>query len=431
LAVLAVGAATLFVVQRGEISENIDLSLSERAAAIEELFVAGTLPLAIVGDDEDRLVQVVDSSGGVLIASERLQERPPLVMLASDSDDVTISELSDPDLGPEPFRVLSRRSANSAHTIHVAESLDDLAETSAALLTTLFLIVPTIAAVFGLLAWALIGRTLRPVDSLRAQVDAIADTRHLQRLPDPGRNDEIGRLTTTLNGMLDRLHRSGEQQRRFVADAAHELRTPLTRIRTSVEVDLAQPVAAVPDRTNIDVQQEAIGMQRLIDDLLLLASGDDGLTGLERQLIDLDDLAMNEIHQHRSRNPAVTIDSSGVRPCEYNGNEAQLRRVTQNLLSNAIRHATSQVAVSLETAGQSVQLTVEDDGPGVPVSERATIFNRFTRLDEARTSDGGGAGLGLAITSDIVDRHGGTIDCADSTLGGARFVVRLPLPAMD
>ncbi len=267
---------------------------------------------------------------------------------------------------------------------------------------------------------------------------AIADTNSPQRLElgsrAAKRDDEISRLAATMNEMLDRLHEAGERQRRFVADAAHELRTPLTRIRTNVEVDLQQPDRADRDLTSRAVQEEAIGLQLLIDDLLLLARSDDGSAATPMRPLDLDDIVMREIRDFRSTmgvESAVAIDASAVSAAHLNGNGEQLARAVQNLLANAVRHATSSVRVELHEADDVVHLVVSDDGPGVPADQRETIFERFTRLDDARTRDTGGTGLGLAITREIVTEHGGSIMCTGTdtraeTLRGARFEISLP-----
>ncbi len=423
LAVLLAGAGLLFVLQRAQLADSVDRSLRERADTVEGLFAAGNLPVSFTADDDDRGVQVTRGDGEVVIASENLDGQGAVASLAS-TDVEVIRTVDDFPLDDDAFRVLSRRFESNGETfvMHVAENTDDLDDNTDALVSTLAIAIPALSLLFAGLTWWLVGRTLRPVDAMRAEVDAISDTRELRQLAEPERNDEIGRLNHTLNEMLRRLHRSGEQQRQFVADAAHELRTPLTRIRTTVEVDLAQPEAAVPSRTNAEVQAEAIGLQNLIDDLLHLARSDDDQADNDATLLDFDDLVMAEIHEQRSRTTGATIDATGVSGCELTGDDAQLRRAVQNLLANAARHAESTVKVTLEDNPEQVMLIVEDDGPGVEPDKRDVIFDRFSRLDEARTADRGGAGLGLAITRDIVSRHGGTIVCDESPLGGAKFV---------
>lgn len=422
--VLGGGGTALYLAQSSQLRDNVDRSLQERADAVEDLLDVGELPAVFTSDDEDRALQVVADDGRVVIASANIDGEEPIAPSPSGPTD---SYRTDDDfpVGGDAFRILTRAVDGGAFVLHVAESTDDLEDSSEALLTALAIAVPATTLVFALLTWWLVGGSLRPVDEMRAEVDSISDTRGLRQLPQPARSDEIGRLARTLNLMLERLHKSGERQRQFVADAAHELRTPLTRIRTTVEVDLAQPDDAVPTRTNAEIRREAIGLQRLIDDLLLLASSDDGRSTLRGRPVDLDDVVRTEVREHPAERP-VRIDASGVLACDVVGDEGQLRRVVQNLLSNAVRHASTSVEVSLRQSDGLVELVVDDDGPGIPADQRESVFGRFTRLDEARTRDAGGAGLGLAIALDIVTRHDGSITVTDSPLGGARVIVALP-----
>jgi signal transduction histidine kinase len=173
------------------------------------------------------------------------------------------------------------------------------------------------------------------------------------------------------------------------------------------------------------VLEEATNMQLLIDDLLHLARSDAGVLPVRRQPVDLDDVVTREVQRLRMEQ-TVEIDMSRVRAASMSGDVEQLRRAVRNLVHNATRHASGRVTVSLEEVDSSVVLTVDDDGPGVPDSERDRVFERFTRLDSSRSSSDGGTGLGLAITRDIVERHGGSVTVEDSSAAGARFVVRLP-----
>ncbi len=423
LAVLVAGGGLLFLLQRGQLVDNVDQSLRERADTIEGLFAEGDTPVSFAADDDDRGVQIVGSDGEVVVSSDNLAGAGQLAELPSATDE-QIRTVESLPLGDDAFRLLSRRIEASGETfvVHVAENSDDLEENTGSLLSTLGVAIPALSLLFAALTWWLVGRTLRPVDEMRAEVDSISDAGELRQLAHSGRDDEIGRLNRTLNQMLQRLHRSGEQQRQFVADAAHELRTPLTRIRTNVEVDLAQPDAAVPSRTNAEVRAEAVGLQNLIDDLLHLAQSDSSRADTATSLLDLDDLVITEIGEQRLLTPAVTIDAAGVAGAELEGDELQLRRALQNLLANAARHARSTVAVTLRNEPGEVVLMVDDDGPGIAPEKRELVFDRFSRLDEARTADNGGAGLGLAITRDIVQRHHGVITCVESPLGGARFM---------
>jgi signal transduction histidine kinase len=428
-AVLVASAFLLLAQERQQLAGSVDRSLQQRADTIEELFRVDQLAQSVTTDDDDRAIQVVDRDGVVVASSTNISGLGSVASLDPSADE-TIRTVDDFPLDDEDVRLLSRwfETADGRFVVHVAESTDDLDDVGDSLMSTLRLGIVALTALVATLTWWLVGRTLRPVDAMRAEVDAIDDSSQHHQLADSGRDDEMGRLARTLNEMLDRLHRSGEQQRQFVDDAAHELRTPLTRIRATVEVDLAQPDSADPARTNAEVRAEAIGLQRLINDLLLLARADSGRSPQHHRLLDLDDVVMAEVHDQRRAQTLVTIDAAGVSGHQVRGDESQLRRAVQNLLSNATRHAESLVEVSLVGDAEQSVFTVDDDGPGIPPNKRGVVFDRFTRLDEARSANSGGAGLGLAITRDIVERHGGAIGCQDSPLGGARFVVTLPAP---
>ena len=240
-------------------------------------------------------------------------------------------------------------------------------------------------------------------------------------------DDEISRLALTMNRMLERLDLAAERQRRFVADAAHELRTPLTRIRTDVEVDLAQPGRADPAATNARVHDEVVTLQDLLDDLLHLARADAGVGSTGFEPVDLDDIVLSEIRAQRDHTD-VTIDETGVSAAHLNGHAADLARAVRNLLTNAVRHATSTVTVTLSEHQSAIELTVADDGPGIAREDREHIFERFARVDDARARNDGGTGLGLAITKEIAEQHGGTVTYDARSGPGARFTISLPRP---
>ena len=246
-----------------------------------------------------------------------------------------------------------------------------------------------------------------------------------RRVPEPKTADEIGGLARTMNAMLARLEDSTDRQRRFVADASHELRGPLTGIRAQLEVDLAHPERADWEATERDVLDDAIRLQRLVGDLLTLATMDaSALDDSHRAPVDLDEIVLTEARRLRSRT-THHVDTPGVSGAQVEANADQLVRAVRNLLDNAARHARSTVTVTLRETESDVVMTVADDGPGIPVERREQVFERFTRLDDARTRDRGGTGLGLAITREVVTAHGGTISITNTP--GACFTVVLPL----
>lgn len=427
-AVLGVSALLLIVVQGQQLTSNLDASLEQRADAYEASIA---LPIdrsvLLNSNDEDRAVQLVAADGSVIAATPNLDGVAPLDLpLAGDSTQ-TIENRTYPQLEDDAFRVLSRRvqTDSGPAVLHVAQNIDDLNDAVRWLTVLLALTVPAVVAVLGALVWWLVGRTLRPVESIRAEVADISGSDLDRRVPVSDRADEIARLATTMNAMLDRLDASSRRQRQFVADASHELRTPITRIRTEVEVDLQQPDRADPPATNATVLEETIALQRLLDDLLFLARSDEDRALRSLEPTDLDDIVLTEIRTARAE-ATIEIDGTGVSAAHLLADPDQLRRVVRNLLENAIRYATERVAVDVHEQDDTIHLSISDDGAGIEPDARAHIFERFGRADDARTRAAGGSGLGLAIVRDIIDRHGGSVRYDSSWTGGARFVVSLP-----
>ncbi|GAA2244838.1 two-component sensor histidine kinase [Streptomyces ruber] len=260
-------------------------------------------------------------------------------------------------------------------------------------------------------------RALRPVEGIRAEMAAITASEDLsRRVPEPATHDEIARLARTTNETLAALESSVERQRRFVADASHELRSPIASLRTQLEVGAAHPEL-------LDVEgavEDTVRLQRLAADLLLLARLDAGERPQDARF-DLAELVREETEGR----DGVRLD--GVTSVTVTGSRGQLARVLANLLDNARRHARERIDVALRAEGEWAVLEVADDGSGVPADQRERIFERFVRLDEARSRDDGGAGLGLAIARDVAAGHGGTLTVREAPRGGALFVLRLPL----
>jgi signal transduction histidine kinase len=284
--------------------------------------------------------------------------------------------------------------------------------------------VPALLLLVALLTWLAVGRALKPVSAIRAKLaDITAHDLH-QRVPEPSSRDEIAALARTVNATLDRLQTAVEQHKRFVADAAHELRSPLAILRTRLELGAAEADAA---SLASDALTDVARLQTLTADLLLLARLDAG-EPLRDDEVDLGQVAAEEAAQTRPR-PDVRVGLDIAGDVLVSGSGDQLRRLVANLVDNAVRHANSSVTVTVVTSDRtSALLEVADDGPGIPEEHRDTVFDRFTRLDQARARDQGGSGLGLAIARDIATAHGGTL-CILPDTPGARLRATLPLRA--
>ncbi len=290
-------------------------------------------------------------------------------------------------------------------------------------------VVPAGSLFVALVAWAVTGLALRPVEAIRRRMARIGAGAFHERVPVPATRDEIAELAVTTNRTLDRLERSLVEQRRLVTDAAHELRTPVAVLRSTLEVALAHPDRAdwraVVERTLADTAR----LHRLTDDLLLLSRGEErpGQAGA----VEWDGLLSEQLAE-RAFGGERRIRVAELRPATVPGTEQLLGRVVDNLLDNACRHAGAQVTVSLRTAGGQAVLTVADDGPGIPAADRERVFERFVRLDEARSRTDGGTGLGLSLVRGIAEGLGGSAQAVEPSAGtGAELVVRLPLVASE
>jgi signal transduction histidine kinase len=282
---------------------------------------------------------------------------------------------------------------------------------------------PLVLLVLGAVTWRIVGRALAPVEAVRREVDEISAAELHRRVPEPAQADEIARLAATMNRMLDRLEQAQEQQRRFVSDASHELRSPIAVIRQPAELALAHPDRIALSELATTVRTESLRLQLLVDDLLLLARSDEGMLGLERRPLDLDDIVFDEAKRLRSSTD-LHVDTVGVSGGRIDADPAAIRRVLRNIIDNAARHARSTVTLRLAQSNGQVVLDVDDDGPGIAIADRARVLDRFVRLDDARTRDGGGAGLGLAIAAELVTAHGGDIAVDSSPTGGTRVRLR-------
>ncbi|GAA2531429.1 sensor histidine kinase [Streptomyces levis] len=447
VALVAAGAAVLLSLRSNLMGEaGTQAERSARAVAAE--LAAGTPYDKLSGLDGDiGPVQVLDEDGRLVAVSEDLER-----ISGTDSDRVKAqgagrpagddeddSEGSDRALEPGEISAETVFSNGSATvdgdtedyryaavevetpdrgTLRVYAGAPLAAEHGAVrtALTVMLIGFPLLLGVVAGVTWLVTRRALRPVEGIRREMAAITRSEDLaRRVPEPDTHDEIARLASTTNETLAALETSVERQRRFVADASHELRSPIASLRTQLEV-----AAAHPELLDLDgAVEDTVRLQRLAADLLLLARLDAGERPNDTR-VDLAGLAREEAEGRTG----VSVEAE---PVEVTGSRGQLGRVLANLLDNAQRHARSAVTVSVRREGDRAVVGVADDGDGVPEADRERIFERFVRLDAARSRDDGGAGLGLAIARDVAVRHGGTLTAGRGPAGGALFELRLPL----
>lgn len=424
-AALAVGALALVALLHRALIANLDRNAELRARDIAAQTQQGDLPVtpSVVGEEQS-LVQVLRGDR-VVAASRNLQGEPPVLSprpAGAHRVAVTLRQLPIGD--GQPYRAVAISSDGRAgrYTVVVAVLLEQVNEGVATVEQILLVGTPALIALMALTTWLMVGRALRPVELMRRRMETISSAAGGQRIPEPGTHDEIGRLADTMNGMLGRLERSADRQRRFAGDASHELQSPLAAIRTELEVSTAHPADTDWLQTAGTVLDETGRMERLVRNLLFLARRDETRPVERGGIVDLDDIVLREAKRIRPSSP-VPVHTGSVQAASVAGPSDDLARLVRNLLENASLHATSWVEVGLRSDDGCISLRVEDDGPGIPVDARERIFERFARLDPARGR--GGTGLGLAIVKDIVEAHRGTVRVTQEH-HGACFLVTLP-----
>ncbi|WP_314650595.1 HAMP domain-containing sensor histidine kinase [uncultured Microbacterium sp.] len=417
---LLIGAVSFYGILSASIHAGTERAAEQRLDELSERFEqrGGPGPAGRnVGDIEDEIVQVIGPDGVVRAASDDARDALGSAALPIDDDPVTRR------VDGEPMLIVSN-DIEGDHTLVIAVPVENDIETLATVAVLLAVAVPLLLLLVAVTTWLVTGRALRPVTRIRAEVDGITAERLHHRVPVPPSGDEIAALATTMNGMLDRLDAAASAQRRFVSDASHELRSPLAVIRQHAELAQAHPSTTSIGELAEVVSDEGLRLQGIVESLLLLARLDEGVATRDEP-IDLDDQALAEVR--RLRTAGVEVDGSGIRAARVSGDPRLTGQLLRNLADNAARHSAGRVAIGVTPGDGVVLVTVEDDGAGVPTAERERVFERFVRLDEARSRDAGGSGLGLAIVRGIATAMGGTVAVDASRWGGARFIVTLPL----
>lgn len=397
---------------------------AERSADVTQGHLAtGDFEAAVaVTNLEEEFVQIIDGDGDVLVSSINLEDEP-----IADGLEPGDERWVDLPFEDDPFLAIARRATtdDGSVTVVTGKTLETVIESSSTVIRLLIVGIPMLIMMLAAVIWRVVGRALRPVEAIRSEVESMSTARLHRRVPVPPGGDEVGRLAETMNRMLARLEEGDARRRRFVSDASHELRSPLASIRQHSEIAMAHPdTTSVGELAEVVLAEDA-RLEQLVTELLLLAKADEGTLSNARMAVDLDDLVLAEAERLRRRG-GIEVDIGAVSAGRVSGDATQLESLLSNLGNNAARHARGRVAFGLHTEGSQVVLTVDDDGPGIPPDERARVFERFVRLDEARGRAHGGAGLGLAIVAAIAAAHEATVACTEAPLGGARFELRFP-----
>ena len=335
--------------------------------------------------------------------------------------------------------VRSVRLTDAWYTVAAVQERHHLREVLEMVGGAYLLAIPILLLLSGAGGYFLAGRALSPVTAMSRRAREISATTLHERLPVKNPRDELGALATMINGLLGRVEASLEQQRRFVADASHELRTPAAIIRAESEIALGRESRTEAEyREALRVVQDAgHRLSRIVDDLFLLARADAGHRPLNAEPLYLDELAADAVRamQALASQRGVRLDITTLPEAPFVGDTELLGRMLLNLLDNAIKYSPrgGAVSVSLEATSRGYEIRVVDEGPGIPKEAQAEIFERFFRVDKARSrgdsSTTSGAGLGLAIARWVAVAHAGTLELIRSTMAGTEFLVTLPVHA--
>jgi signal transduction histidine kinase len=438
---LVLGLSSYLLVRwvRSSQLEDADHLLNDRVNAVASV-ARFNIFFSIPSGFESGQVEVVGPDGVSLAHTPGLADQVRLNVLEAPllgqqtASTVSAERLHAP--GHDRYRLIARtvRVPPDYVTIYAASSLRPADQVVRSLKIALWSSIPGLIALASLATWFLTGRALRPVDEMRRQLDNVQSAGEQRRLTPSGRAAELDRLTDTLNQMLDRLNESDTIRRQFLADASHELRSPLASARTMLEVGLAYPALTDWPETATDVMVEVQRLQGIAAELLALARAEGGERALKRELVELGALVREEVQRTGDARVSLSIATSA----DVTIDKDLVVRLLRNLLDNARRHAQSRVSVNV--AGRIpgsdrglATVQIYNDGDEIPADEREQIFEPFTRLDNARARDEGGAGLGLSIARRIAEMHGGTLAVVDTTKGAA-FLLTLPLtepPAAD
>jgi signal transduction histidine kinase len=383
--------------------------------------------------------QLIDTNGHVVDATQRLGVRPLLgtVALRTARHRPLYADLHAVPGLDEPSRVLATSVTRGGRrlVLLVGATSQDNAETLAAFRDELLIAGPIALLLASLAGYLLAGLSLRQVDAMRRRAAAVSADNPGERLPVPPTGDELERLGSTLNEMLERLEGALEREREFVADAGHELRTPLALLRTELELALRYGESPAELREAIRASsQEVDRLTQLAEDLLLIARSDRDRLPLKLETLDPAELLASVVSRFQWRAEAAqrSLAAESEQDAGLCGDRLRLGQALANMVDNALRHGRGDVRLALTSSDGRIQLHVTDQGPGFPLRFLEHAFERFSRANRGR--EGSGAGLGLAIVETIAQAHEGNAHAANRATGGADVWLDLPSatpPAID
>ncbi|MEA2361427.1 MAG: hypothetical protein QOD71_572 [Thermoleophilaceae bacterium] len=437
--VLAAVGAFLYLRFENDLRASVDQGLRSRAGDVAALVrqadsglsEGGRSPLTEQGQS---FAQILDGRGRVVDASPQLRKRPLLAgsdLARAESGTITI-ERDNPVEGGEPTRLLATpvRAQGKKLVIAVGTSLEDNEASLGNLLALLLIGGPAALLLASLAGYGVAAAALRPVEAMRRRAAEIEQAEPGQRLPVADADDEIARLGTTLNAMLDRLEAAFEREQTFVADASHELRTPLAILKTELELALraGRSKAELLDALR-SAAEETDRVAQLAEDLLVIARSDRGQLPVRLASVDAGTLleSVRERFARRGEQQGRALEVSAPARVEVSADPLRVEQALGNVVDNALRHGAGPIRLSAAERDGMVELRVSDRGSGFPEGFLDRAFERFTRADDSRAR--GGSGLGLAIVDAIARAHGGKAGARNREGGGADVWIELPNPA--
>lgn len=441
LLILGLFAAGVYFTMRRTLSDALNDALQNRAILTRELLVfdgGGQPGLPLNEDTQDpnrgeSFQRLVGTDGQILFDNSASFGDVPLEQIAVSRALSGRRHISTVDAGDEQARVLSlpvEREGRIVGALQIGESTEDLDRTLRSLLIVFAISLPAALVLAAIGGYWLATRALSPIDNITRAADDISERDLSRRLDLDLPDDEVGRLARTFDRMIARLDAAFQRQRQFAADASHELRTPLAAIRGQLDVLSKRPKEiATYEKVVETIGEQAERMTRLVGGLLMLARGDADALPVEKEPVLIPELVRSVADQMRpaAREKGLRLDVEGDGEPEVTGDDDLLVQLLLNLVDNAIKYTDrGGVVMRWRTGDRMVHVDVRDTGPGIPPEYQARVFERFFRVDVARSRAAGGAGLGLAICRWIAEEHGGSISVT-STEAGSTFTVSLPL----
>jgi two-component system OmpR family sensor kinase len=438
IALIALGTVG-YIMIKADLLDSVDTGLRPRAQALVNAIARSREPQKLLSeggliDADEAFAQVLDGSGRLIESTSAVSAAP---LLSADE----VRSISKPyfatrgvgDISPyedvdDPFRLLAVRVESDPDRIAVVgATLSDVNEALNQFLSVMLAIGPLAIVMTAGAGRLLAGATLLPVEQMRKEAAAVSAAEPARRLLVPRTGDELARLATTLNSMLDRLQAGMERERRFVDNASHELRTPLATLRGEIELALARRRKSSELVASLQrAQEDVYRLQRLVEDVLILARSRGGRIPVRRVETPLAGLVARAVESvaDQARGAGVTVETETFDD-SVNVDPDRMHQALRNLLENAIRHTPpgGNISVSAGRSDETVQVVVADSGPGFSPERLGSVFDPFMQ-SQGEGSDSGGTGLGLAIVKAVAESHGGSV-VAENMPHGARVTLKI------